>query len=97
MPRPSRRSQPYRKGQGTRVPGPAMKSMTAGRTAQGGNPADVTRALQKGLAGRLAAVAAALPTDGPRRKPRVGGGRNRAAVMRGHGSPGVVVRRNTRS
>lgn len=57
--RPTRRAQPYRKGQGTRVPGQAMQNMQRGGPMVGSNPADTTRALQKGnkLGARLNAVA----------------------------------------
>jgi hypothetical protein len=43
----SRSTQPYRKGQ-ARQPGLAMKAMRRGRTATGGSPMDVQRAIAKG-------------------------------------------------
>ena len=58
--RPSRRTQPHRKGPGRVMqPGGSLAAMLRGATAQGGNPMNVKRAGQKGygkgLARRLAA------------------------------------------
>jgi hypothetical protein len=44
--KPSRRSQPYRRGS-QRTLGATLEAMTRGRTAQGHNPQDVKRAMQK--------------------------------------------------
>ena len=43
----SRRTQPYRRGARTRVPGGALSAMTRGRDFGGKNPQDVQRARQK--------------------------------------------------
>lgn len=45
--KPTKRSQPYRRGAGTRGPGSVLSAMLAGRTAAGTNPADQKRSMQK--------------------------------------------------
>jgi hypothetical protein len=42
-----RRTQPYRKGAGTRQPGAVLRAMRRGRTLHGVNPADGKRALAR--------------------------------------------------
>ncbi len=50
--RPSRKSQPYKKGQGARAPSAPLAAMQKGRTAFGYNPQDLPRLATKRAAKR---------------------------------------------
>lgn len=49
--RPTRRSQPYRKGLATKLAGPASDAMKRGAPAGMANPMDAKRSLAKGMKG----------------------------------------------
>lgn len=49
--KPTRRSQPYRKGLATKLAGPAHDAMTRGAPAGLPNPMDAKRSLAKGMKG----------------------------------------------
>lgn len=71
---PSRATQPFRKGV-ARQPGLALKAMKRGRTALGGNPMDVQRAIAKGgNAPRQMAKPVAPPKGKPAAAPATKGG-----------------------